>query len=208
MFSNFELYYVLLVVGALVLSVPIHETAHGLAARWLGDKTAEEAGRLSLNPLKHVDIWLTILLPTVMLLLHYPPIFVAKPVPFDPRYVRYGEFGAALVGLAGPFSNLLLALVAAAVARLLGVGMQGLGEALSIFVAVNVSLFVFNMLPIPPLDGSRLLYAFAPEPVQQVMAQFERAGFGITIFVLLLLSPLYGPVVRTVTDAILTFLLL
>lgn len=208
MFDNVDLGYIITVVVSLVISIPVHETMHGLAARWLGDTTAEEEGRLSLNPLKHVDLLFTILLPAGMLLLGVPPIFVAKPVPFDPHSVRYGEFGAALVGVAGPLSNLGLAIVASLLVRIAGLDLNsGLGFAAAVFVIVNISLFVFNMLPIPPLDGSRLVYAFAPEPVQRIMAALEGFGIIITILILVLLSSYIGPVISNITQAIFTFLL-
>lgn len=199
----------------MLIAIPFHEAMHGLAARLLGDTTADEEGRITLNPFRHVDIFLTILLPAFMILLQLPPIFAAKPVPFDPSRVRFGDFGAALVGLAGPFSNLLLAAVAAVIARIVGVDMQavsagalgGFQYALVVFMIINISLFVFNMLPIPPLDGSRLVYAFAPEPLQRVMAQLENFGLIVVLGVLLLLSSVISPIISNITEAILTFML-
>lgn len=208
MLNNIDIQYIFIVVLVLLISVPIHEAMHGLAARLLGDSTADEEGRITLNPFRHVDIFLTILLPAVMMLLHLPPIFAAKPVPFDPDRVRHGDFGAALVALAGPFSNLGLAIVGAIVARITGIPLfEGAGYALLLFIVINISLFVFNMLPIPPLDGSRLLYAFAPEPVQRVMAALEGMGLILVLGILLLLSPVIGPFIGNITEAILTFLL-
>ncbi|HUC89221.1 MAG TPA: site-2 protease family protein [Patescibacteria group bacterium] len=208
MFANLPFNYIVLVILSMVISIPIHEVMHGFAARALGDTTAEEAGRLSFNPLRHVDIWMTIILPAVLLLLHVSPIFIAKPVPFNPRNVRYGEYGAALVGLAGPFTNLVLAVLAALLLRFSGMdATAGFGVALDIFIQINLVLFVFNMIPFPPLDGSRLLYAVAPEPLQRVMYQLESAGLGITILVLLIIAPLISPIVINITNGIYTFLL-
>jgi Zn-dependent protease len=215
MFGSIDLNYLFIVIISMLIAIPFHEAMHGLAARLLGDDTADDEGRITLNPFRHVDIFLTILLPAVMILLSLPPIFAAKPVPFDPSRVRYGDFGAALVGLAGPFSNLALAVVGALIARGLGVDMQavssgaldGLQYALVIFIIINISLFVFNMLPIPPLDGSRLVYAFAPEPVQRIMAQLESMGLVVVLGIFLLLSSYIGPIISTISEAISTFLL-
>jgi len=194
----------------MLISIPFHEAMHGFAARWLGDRTAEEAGRLTLNPLKHVDIWMTIVLPAALLLVGLPPIFIAKPVPFDPRNVRYEEFGAALVGLAGPFSNLLLAAVGAIVFRLMGAtgsDASSFATVLYIFIEVNVLLFVFNMIPIPPLDGSRLLYAFAPEPIQRLFFQLEATGAGFIVLALFVFTGLLSPFISAVSGGIFNFLI-
>lgn len=186
---------------ALLLAVSLHEAMHGFAAYWLGDTTADEAGRLTLNPLKHLDVYTSVLLPLFLILLRLPPFFVAKPVPFNPMRVKYGEYGAALVALAGPFTNLAMAVVVAGVIRLFGVAIGTVSfEILSLFMQINIALFVFNMIPFPPLDGSRVLYAVAPEPVQNVMRQIEGMGFlaiGVFIFVLF---PFLGPAVLGIND--------
>ncbi len=168
---------------------------HAYAGYKLGDSTAKIEGRLSLNPLNHIDPMMTIALPIVTILLFGAPILAAKPVPFDPRNVKYDEFGAAIIAAAGPLSNLALAIVAALVANAVGVAHPGLGSVLSVFIALNVALFVFNLLPIPPLDGSRVLYAFAPEPLQRFMVQIEPIGLFI-IFGLVLAGGLGGILVN------------
>lgn len=191
----------------MLLAVSLHEMMHGFAAYWLGDTTAKDAGRLSINPLKHMDIFTTVLLPLGLILLGLPPFFIAKPVPFNPWNVRYGEYGAAIIGLAGPATNLVLATVFGLIMRLSGVA-TGTDAffALSIFVQINIALFVFNMIPFPPLDGSRVLYAFAPEPVQKFMQQIE--GFGLIAIVgfMFLLFPLLGPVVISLNEFFYTLL--
>src|SRR5580698_9521559 len=113
MLSNLDLTDLIFVIISLILSIAIHEAMHAFTARWLGDTTAEDAGRLTLNPLRHIDPLTTVLLPIVSLVLFRAPFLAAKPVPFNPNRVRYGEFGAALVGIAGPLTNLALAVVAA-----------------------------------------------------------------------------------------------
>jgi Zn-dependent protease len=205
MFSNLSGGDILIVIISLLISIGVHEATHAFVAHKLGDSTAYDEGRITLNPLKHVDLFMTVLLPAALLLLGLPPIFVAKPVPFDPHQLRHGEYGAAMMAVAGPFSNLALAVIGAVIIRL-GWGVD-LTHALVLFMAVNISLFVFNMLPIPPLDGSRLFYAFAPEPVQRVMYQIEAMGFMVLILVLLLLSPVLSPVLNTIYRAIFQFLL-
>jgi len=164
----------------------VHEFMHAYVGYRLGDDTAMEKGRVSFNPLHHIDPVMTVLLPVVTLLLFHAPILAAKPVPFDPRRVKYGEYGSALLAAAGPLSNLVLAAAVAIILRLTSFD-NWLENALIFFVELNVALLVFNLVPIPPLDGSRVLYAFAPEPVQDFMDQIEPYGFFI-IFALVLWS--------------------
>lgn len=192
-------------IVTLLISLGVHEATHAFVAHRLGDSTAADEGRLTLNPLKHIDLVTTILLPVGMLIIGLPPILIAKPVPFDPQQVRFGEYGSALVALAGPFSNLVLAALAALAYRM-GMVDAGLFNALTVFMSVNITLFIFNMLPLPPLDGSRLFYAFAPEPVQRVMYTLESMGFVPLILILLVLSPIIGPVISNIREAIFSFL--
>lgn len=192
-------------IVTLLISLGVHEAMHAFVAHRLGDSTAADEGRLTLNPFKHIDLVMTILLPVGMLIVGLPPILIAKPVPFDPNQVRFGEYGSALVALAGPFSNLALAALAALAYRV-GMVDAGLINALTVFMSVNITLFIFNMLPLPPLDGSRLFYAFAPEPVQRVMYTLESMGFVPLILILLVLSPVIGPIISNIREAIFTFL--
>ena len=192
---------------ALVVAVTLHEAMHAYTAHWLGDDTAHEHGRLSLNPLRHVDPFTTILLPLVTLVLFKIPLLAAKPVPFNPHRVRHGEYGAALIGLAGPFTNLFLALVTAGILHLTAGSVSGLPlQFLVAFFGLNVALFVFNMIPIPPLDGSRAIYALAPESMQEVMASLERYGI-LIIFTLVLAVPAFSTVLVNVNNAIIHALL-
>lgn len=201
-------FVLVVVLGSILLSMTLHEAMHAFTGYWLGDDTAKLEGRLSLNPIRHIDPFLTILLPILLVIAGGPVFGAAKPVPFNPFRVRGGEFGAALVGIAGPLTNLAFAVAAAGIINIgsLSTG-QGFGEVLWIFAQVNVGFFVFNMIPFPPLDGSRLLYAFAPEPLQKVMQQIESLGFmGIAIFIFLLF-PFISPVVGDLMEGILNLLL-
>jgi Zn-dependent protease len=207
MLSDLTASYLVILVVVLIVSIAIHEAMHAFTARWLGDTTAEDAGRLTLNPLRHIDPITTVLLPIVSIWLFHAPFLAAKPVPFNPDRVRYGEFGAALVGIAGPLTNLLLAIIAAILHRALNMPSGSIDNILSICVAVNVSLFVFNMIPFPPLDGSRLLYAFAPEALQELMSRIEAMGFTAILVFMLLFFYFLSPIFINIDNAVYSFLL-
>lgn len=181
-------------VVVLLVSMSVHEFMHAFVGYKLGDTTAQEEGRLSLNPLRHIDPLMTVVLPLITLVLFHVPILAAKPVPFNPSRVKYEEYGAALLAIAGPLSNLALAFFAALFANFFATGSL-VGEVLYVFVVLNVALFVFNMVPIPPLDGSRVLYAFAPEPVRRVLETIEPFGFFV-IFGLILIGGFGDGLVR------------
>lgn len=185
------------VIATVLMSITVHEAMHAYTAHWLGDDTARMQGRLTLNPIAHIDPILTILMPVLLALAGAPVLGAAKPVPFNPYRVKYEEFGAAMVGAAGPLTNFVLAVFGAIIFRLMfGVLPDFALLALLTFTIVNLGFFVFNMIPFPPLDGSRVLYAFAPEPLQRVMAQIESYGLvGFILFFFLLfqfIAPFIG----------------
>lgn len=162
----------------LVIAVVSHEYLHGYAALKEGDRTALESGRLSLNPLRHIDIFFTIVFPALLILAGSPVVFgAAKPVPINPYRFKRGKKSMALVSSAGIAANLLLALL---FSLLLGI-FDAFYDFFSIGIWINVILAVFNAIPIPPLDGSRILYPFIGADAQKLFRSLENYGF-ILIF--------------------------
>lgn len=203
------LIYVGIVIVVILFSMTLHEAMHGFMAYWLGDDTAEREGRLTLNPIKHIDPFLTIGLPVILAVIGAPIFGGAKPVPFNPARLRYDEWGAALVAVAGPLTNFVIAFIAFVSASAMGVNVtdfsySGINDLfLSLLVTVNLGFFIFNMIPIPPLDGSRVLYALAPDFVRRGMETIEQYGLIFIFAIVLLASSLIGGIIRGGTTAIL-----
>lgn len=192
---------------AIGVSVIIHEVTHGYVAKYLGDTTAEEEGRLTLNPLVHIHPVFTLALPVLLAIFGLPIFGAAKPVPVQGHRLKGDEFGMAAVAVAGPLVNLMLAVIGAVVYAATNItdGIWALWW--QYFIQINIGFFIFNMLPIPPLDGSRVLYAFAPEPLQRVMNQLEQFGFVIILMLVLLGMPFFGPILQTTYSEIYTTLI-
>ncbi len=174
---------IIIYFGIVLVSIIIHEIAHGYASYFLGDDTAKLYNRLSLNPLKHLDPVLSFALPLIMIVLGGPIIGGAKPVPINSRKLRYGDYGMALVALSGPLSNFVLAFICYGLSVLLA-GNPVAVLWLQLAVMVNLSLMLFNLLPIPPLDGSRVIYALLPLRAQEVFDRIEPYGLLIVIVLL------------------------
>lgn len=195
---DFNVLYIVIVLAVILFSMTLHEAMHAFMGYWLGDDTAQREGRLTLNPIKHIDPILTVALPVFLAVIGGPIFGGAKPVPFNPDRLHYDEWGAALVAVAGPLTNLLIAFVTFGIATLAGVTVSdfaflGLSDmVLSTIVYVNLGFFVFNMIPIPPLDGSRVLYALAPEFVRRGMEWIEQFSLILVFAIVLLASQQIG----------------
>jgi Zn-dependent protease len=183
-------------IAILIMSVVIHEVSHGYAALYLGDQTAKYEGRLTLNPAKHLDPVGSFLVPLISYVAGGFIIGWAKPVPYNPYNLRPGRWSEAMVALAGPASNFALALIFSLIIRFVGwQGSEAFFQITTAIVFVNIALGIFNLIPIPPLDGSKLLFALFPENLSHFRAFFERFGFALLILIVLFLGKLILPLV-------------
>lgn len=186
--------YLLIILIIVVGSVILHELAHGLVAYWLGDSTAKDAGRLTLNPLKHIDPYMSILVPVVLYLLRAPVFGGAKPVPINFRNLKWREWGMALVAVAGPLTNFLIAFISFLIGHFSG-ALYSLELPQFIFselIYINLGFMLFNLIPIPPLDGSRVLLAIAPDVIRKFLINMEAYGFFIVYGLILLFGEVFS----------------
>jgi Zn-dependent protease len=179
-----------------ILAITLHEAAHGFVARWLGDDTAWRLGRVTLNPFKHIDPFGTIVLPGMLLLLRSPFLFgYAKPVPVNFGALRRPRRDMVWVAAAGPGANLVMAIAAALMVHLTGLvpagGRDWFLQNLENALVINVMLAVFNMIPLPPLDGGRVVVGLLPDSLARPFARLERSGMLILIGLLFIL-PMVG----------------
>jgi Zn-dependent protease len=186
----------------LILSVVIHEVSHGYAALALGDRTALYAGRLTLNPIKHLDPFGSVILPLILSILPGGIIFGwAKPVPYNPYNLKNQRWGELLVAIAGPLSNILIATIFGVVIRLAGtLNLAPAFIEISLMVVViNLVLAFFNLMPIPPLDGSKVLFSVFPRRAAELRHLLERWGFFFLIFFIFFLWDLFFPLIISLT---------
>jgi Zn-dependent protease len=185
----------ILTITVFIFSAVIHEYMHGWAAFEQGDTTAEKAGRLTLNPLAHLDLWGSFLMP-VLLFLSTGFIFgYAKPVPYNPFALRDRRFGAAKVALAGPAANLAMAIIFGLLLRFVPFNNELMIAAFQVIIQVNLVLAIFNLLPLPGLDGSKVLMPFLPLKLQEVYLRLEGQGMLIVLIVILFAFPLIAKIV-------------
>lgn len=185
------LFYFLVIIPSAI----IHEYAHGWMAYQLGDSTAKYAGRLTIDPRAHIDKWGTIIMPIGLFLLTGGRFMFAyaKPVPFNPYNLKDQKWGPALVGVAGPLANFLLAACFGLLVRMFPASL--FAPFFAIIVMANITLMVFNLLPIPPLDGSKILYAVLPPSAYQVRAFLDRYGFVILLIFMFYLFDFIRPII-------------
>lgn len=206
---NFDPLRIIIVLVIAVFSIILHELAHGLVAYWLGDKTAKEAGRLTLNPIKHIDPIMSILVPVMLYILNAPVFGGAKPVPINHRNLKWKEWGMALVALAGPLTNFLLAFIAFLIGWFSGALRHDptglLYFTFAELIYLNLGFMLFNLIPIPPLDGSRVLYAIAPDAVREIMRKMEVYGVIIVYALILIFGEVFSNLMLNGMSGIIDF---
>ena len=200
---------IVIILCIVLVSVILHELSHGLVAYWLGDRTAKDAGRLTFNPIKHIDPYMSILVPVILYILKAPVFGGAKPVPVNYHNLKWREWGMALVAVAGPFTNFIIALVFFLIGHFSGLVYGSGGELWQFifleFIYINLGFMIFNLIPIPPLDGSRVLYAIAPDGFRLVLANIERYGIIIVYMMIFLFGEIFSSIMINGMQGVLSF---
>jgi Zn-dependent protease len=182
-------------IAILIMSVVIHEVSHGYAANLLGDPTARLEGRLTLNPIKHIDPLGSVVVPAISYFLGGFIFGWAKPVPYNPYNLRPGRWSEAIVGAAGPASNIAIALIFGLAIRLGVITNPAVIQITALIVFINILLAIFNLMPIPPLDGSKLLYAAFPNKLIAMRQFFDRYGLILVLFFIFFIWQFVFPVI-------------
>ncbi len=209
---------IVIMAPPLIFAIVLHEVAHGWVADKLGDHTAKDMGRLTLNPISHIDLFGTIIIPVVCILAHGPIFGYAKPVPINPSNFKNPKKDMALSSLAGPGVNIIMALAFAFLFRIIMPALEGklstqswqqFANPLSLMfgygIIINVALAVLNMIPIPPLDGSRIVYWMLPDKYATAYYRLER--YGLIILVFLLVTNILSKIIMPILQPILSLLL-
>ena len=203
---NFDLIAIAVVFVIILFSMVLHEMAHAYTAYFLGDTTARDEGRLSLNPFVHIDPVMSIIVPLVLFISGGPIFGGAKPVPITERKLKWGEWGVALVALAGPLTNFIISFVGFLIGYFSGGLSSGgyVGLFFKQLILANLGFMIFNLIPIPPLDGSRVAYALAPDFIRELYIRLEK---GMGIFLVLIVVYVFGSSLSVFTSSVMIAIL-
>lgn len=203
---NFDLIAIAVVFVIILFSMVLHEMAHAYTAYFLGDTTARDEGRLSLNPFVHIDPVMSIIVPLVLFISGGPIFGGAKPVPIAERKLKWGEWGMALVALAGPLTNFVIAFVGFLIGYFSGGLSSGgyVGLFFKQLILANLGFMIFNLIPIPPLDGSRVAYALAPDFIRELYMRLEK---GMGIFLVLIVVYVFSSSLSVFTSSVMIAIL-
>lgn len=203
---NFDLIAIAVVFVIILFSMVLHEMVHAYTAYFLGDTTARDEGRLSLNPFVHIDPVMSIIVPLVLFISGGPIFGGAKPVPIAERKLKWSEWGMALVALAGPLTNFVIAFVGFLIGYFSGGLSSGgyVGLFFKQLILANLGFMIFNLIPIPPLDGSRVAYALAPDFIRELYMRLEK---GMGIFLVLIVVYVFGSSLSVFTSSVMIAIL-